>query len=384
VTSAILSALSIVVLLPAAEAADWSRFRGPNGGGSAAADRPQARSGHLTPILHHPEGGELQIVVPGSFFLTGYSAATGDRLWWVSGLSFEMKSTPAVEAGVLFINGYAMPMNEEGQHVRLELFADLVQTNDADGDGLISISEALEGLARDAFSFFDLGGDGAIVAQEPDDFSTDYAAMRQRNDWVRSAFDFETLQILASSDAKVHCAIDFQRFNSGGVPYMRGRVFYILTRQDGHWGLQVRTGFPGGSMAGEASAEALQGARQAVLDFFTAFNAGDVDGVSKPLNYPHVFLAGGGVRAAPDATSPSVRPNFERMREAQGWHRSSIESLEASHVSENKVHFDLVFSRWYPDGSRYLTIPALWILTRSGDHWGIQLRSLMPPTFSSQ
>jgi outer membrane protein assembly factor BamB len=30
-------------------------------------DRPQARSGHSTPILHHPEGGELQIVVPGSF-----------------------------------------------------------------------------------------------------------------------------------------------------------------------------------------------------------------------------------------------------------------------------------------------------------------------------
>jgi ketosteroid isomerase-like protein len=234
------------------------------------------------------------------------------------------------------------------------------------------------------FPFVSLFGGGAIVAQEPDDFSTDYAAMRQRNDWVRSAFDFETLQILASSDAKVHCAIDFQRFNSGGVPYMRGRVFYIFTRQDGHWGLQVRTGFPGASMAEEASAEALQGARQAVLDFFTAFNAGDVDGVSQPLNYPHVFLAGGGVRAAPDAASPSVRPNFERMREAQGWHRSSIESLEASHVSENKVHFDLVFSRWHPDGSRYLTIPALWILTRAGDHWGIQLRSLMPPTFSSQ
>ena len=77
-----------------------------------------------------------------------------------------MKSTPAVEAGVLFINGYAMPMNEEGQHVRLEPFADLVQANDADGDGLISTSEAPEGLARDAFSFFDLGGDRAYDVED--------------------------------------------------------------------------------------------------------------------------------------------------------------------------------------------------------------------------
>ena len=77
-------------------------------------ERTAARSGHSTPTLHHPEGGELQIVVPGSFFLTGYSAATGERLWWVSGLSFEMKSTAAVEDDLLFINGYAMPLNEEG------------------------------------------------------------------------------------------------------------------------------------------------------------------------------------------------------------------------------------------------------------------------------
>ena len=234
------------------------------------------------------------------------------------------------------------------------------------------------------FPFVSLFGGGAIVAQEPEDFSTDYEGMRQRNDWVRSAFSFETLQILASSATKVHCAIDFQRFNSEGERYMRGRVFYIITLKDGRWGLQMRTGLGGTSIGESARAEAFEGARRAVLEFFTAFNAGDVDGVSSPLRYPHIFLAGGGARVAPDVSSVSVRPNFERMREAQGWHMSSIDSLEASHVSSDKVHFDLVFSRWHPDGTRYLTIPALWILTRSGDHWGIQLRSLMPATLSEQ
>ena len=127
-------------------------------------ERPAARSGHSTPVLHRPEGGELQIVVPGSFFLTSFSAGTGERLWWVSGLSFEMKSTPAIGDGVLFINGYAMPMNEEGRHVRLEPFREVVATHDGDADGKISEEEAPEGLVSNVFSFFDLAGDGLLDA----------------------------------------------------------------------------------------------------------------------------------------------------------------------------------------------------------------------------
>ena len=31
------------------------------------------------------------------------------------------------------------------------------------------------------------------VAAGPEDFSTDFERMRQRNDWVKSAFDFDSL-----------------------------------------------------------------------------------------------------------------------------------------------------------------------------------------------
>ena len=141
-------------------------------------ERTAARSGHSTPVLHHPEGGELQIVVPGSFFLTGYSAATGERLWWVSGLSFEMKSTAAVEDGILFINGYAMPLNEEGRHVRLDPFSEVVAEHDADGDRKISEDEAPEGLVRNLLSYFDLAGDGHL---DEGDWTYFQAALDSRN-----------------------------------------------------------------------------------------------------------------------------------------------------------------------------------------------------------
>ena len=36
------------------------------------------------------------------------------------------------------------------------------------------------------------------------------------------------------------------------------------------------------------------GARRAVLDFFAAFDTGDVDGTVATLNHPHLFMPPGG------------------------------------------------------------------------------------------
>ncbi len=58
--------------------------------------RPEAQTGHSTPIAYSPNEGETQILVPGSFLLISYSAKTGDRLWWTGGLCFEMKSIPVI------------------------------------------------------------------------------------------------------------------------------------------------------------------------------------------------------------------------------------------------------------------------------------------------
>ena len=76
--------------------------------------RPEAHSGHSTPILYKPAGGATQIIVPGSFLLTAYAVATGEKLWWVRGLSFELKSTPVVSGDTLYINGFGTPQNQPG------------------------------------------------------------------------------------------------------------------------------------------------------------------------------------------------------------------------------------------------------------------------------
>ena len=65
--------------------------------------RPEAKSGHSTPIIWRNQAGEDESLVPGSFQLSSYSPLSGERLWWVGGLSFEMKSTPVIAGDVLFI-----------------------------------------------------------------------------------------------------------------------------------------------------------------------------------------------------------------------------------------------------------------------------------------
>ncbi len=236
------------------------------------------------------------------------------------------------------------------------------------------------------FPFVTVSGGGALIIDtRPEDFSQDFDEMRARQGWDRSSFDFDSYTPVKSSPEKVHAEIGFSRYRADGTRYMTSRVFYILTKQGGNWGVQVRTvAASPADLDADERAEIVSGARQAVLDFFTAFNAGDGEGTIETLNYPHIFMTGGGGFSRAEDAGDGPRPNFAQMRRVENWHMSTIDSLEASIVTRNKVHFELIFTRWHPNGTRYWTVPALWIVTRAGDHWGIQVRSLMPATFDAR
>lgn len=120
--------------------------------------RKEAKSGHSTPILWTPKDGQTQVIVPGSFLLSAYDPDNGNRLWWVGGLSFEMKSTPVIQDDVVFINGFGSPENNPGSKIDV-LTTDEAFTHDADKDGKLSRDEAPTQHAKTYFSFMDLDGD---------------------------------------------------------------------------------------------------------------------------------------------------------------------------------------------------------------------------------
>jgi len=129
-------------------------------------DRPEAKSGHSTPILWKGPDGKDQILLPGSFLLTAYDAATGKKLWWVGGLSFEMKSTPVIGGGTIYVNGYGAPVNDPGNKVSVPPADEVWKTADTDGDGSLSKSEFPKFTPAFWFDVADLDLSGTLSKDE--------------------------------------------------------------------------------------------------------------------------------------------------------------------------------------------------------------------------
>jgi len=139
--------------------------------------RPEAKSGHSTPIVYTPKEGETQVLVPGSFLLTAYSAGTGEKIWWTGGLSFEMKSTPVIHDGILYINGYASPLNQPENQVQLPSFTQALAKFDADGNKLLSKEELPQEPIYQWFGFVDVDQDGHLDADDWDFFNAAAASL---------------------------------------------------------------------------------------------------------------------------------------------------------------------------------------------------------------
>ncbi|HSC26258.1 MAG TPA: PQQ-binding-like beta-propeller repeat protein [Vicinamibacterales bacterium] len=129
-------------------------------------DRPEAKSGHSTPIVWRGPDGRNQVLLPGSFLLTAYDAETGMKLWWAGGLSFEMKSTPVIGGDTIFVNGYGAPVNDPGNKVSVPPADEVWKSSDADGNGLISRTEFPKFTSAFWFDVADLDTSGGLTKDE--------------------------------------------------------------------------------------------------------------------------------------------------------------------------------------------------------------------------
>jgi hypothetical protein len=219
---------------------------------------------------------------------------------------------------------------------------------------------------------------GMVIANEPEQFNTDFDGLKKQG-WARSTFDKITPG--QSSDQKVNFEVEYSRLNAAGEMISRGYMFYVVTNNEGHWGMQYRAP---GQLSPEPDGAVLIDARQAAIalvdEFFVAFNAADNAALLKVSHVPQIMLSAGQFILAEDIASPIVTMNFERMRERENWHNSELGYFEVVNVSENQVIVELSFERFNPNAEHYLTGPAVWVLNRREGSWGVEFRSLMPPT----
>ena len=128
--------------------------------------RPEAVHGFATPSVFHTRQGSVQVIVPGSYQLTAYSSATGERLWWVRGLTWQVKPTAVVTADTIYVTGWA-PGADAGERQNLPPFEEVLKEGDKDGDGKLSPTEVPERLRHTgSWNAIDLGRDGFLDGRD--------------------------------------------------------------------------------------------------------------------------------------------------------------------------------------------------------------------------
>lgn len=122
---------------------------------------------YSTPVVWHA-GGEPQIVVAGSLQLAAYDPATGEKIWWVNGLSRIVDTTPLVFGDALYLATWT-PGGDPSSRISMGPFAKALELYDRNEDGKLAKSELPEGGAVfQRFFRIDLDQDQLLDNQEWD------------------------------------------------------------------------------------------------------------------------------------------------------------------------------------------------------------------------
>ena len=133
-------------------------------------ERPYSLRGFSTPVLYQPDEGGVQVLVPGSYEFSAYDVATGEKAWWVQGLTWQLKPTPVLDGeGYAYVLGWAGNA-DFGQQEEVPPFEEVLPELDENQDGKLSAAEVLELFGR-------------RVRNGLDSYDLDNSGFMERRDW---------------------------------------------------------------------------------------------------------------------------------------------------------------------------------------------------------
>ncbi|MCI0665366.1 MAG: PQQ-binding-like beta-propeller repeat protein, partial [Acidobacteria bacterium] len=124
-------------------------------------ERPEATRGFATPVLYQPAKGSLQVLVAGSLRLSAYEVATGREVWWIRGLTWQIKPTPVFGRDSLYILGWAGGA-DPGQQEDVPPLEEILKKLDANKDGKLAKEELDDQRIKKDWESFDLDRDGFL------------------------------------------------------------------------------------------------------------------------------------------------------------------------------------------------------------------------------
>jgi outer membrane protein assembly factor BamB len=131
-------------------------------------ERPESTRSYSTPSILQPTDGPAEVIVPGAYNLTSYNAATGEKLWWIHGMSWQPKSSPVIDGDMIYAHWWEFG-GESETATEVPTFSDMLAKFDTNHDGRISLDEVKEDARlQKSFPEIDLDSDGYLEARDWD------------------------------------------------------------------------------------------------------------------------------------------------------------------------------------------------------------------------
>ena len=196
--------------------------------------RPEAQTNYGSPFIWKNAERE-ELIVAGSSVLKSYSLDKGEVLWWISGITSFVCTTPTASEDVLYFAGWSTGNSQPETRLAAgfdhtsgipdEVFEDVsafIDFLDKDKNGVIQIEEVPESRAKDAFNFLDFNKNGNWEREEIEGFlNIPVAPGRNNVIGVRAGGKGDV--------SKTHVLFEKRR----GVPYVaspllyRDRLYYV-------------------------------------------------------------------------------------------------------------------------------------------------------------
>lgn len=137
-------------------------------------DRSEVTRSYVTPAILTPKSGPDELIVPGAYQVTSYNAATGEKLWWVRGFSWQPKSLPVIDGDRIYVHGW-----EGGGEVETPTetptWPEALALYDKNNDGKIFPDE-IDPKMQKGFYLLDLDGKGYLQLRDWDFYRARRAA----------------------------------------------------------------------------------------------------------------------------------------------------------------------------------------------------------------
>ncbi len=129
-------------------------------------ERSEISRGYATPVIFRPKSGPVEVIVPGAYLLVSYAVETGEKLWWVRGMSWHPKSVPVISGDMIFVHSWESGGEAEAP-TETPTFEETLEKYDTNKDGFLSPEELPERLRR-GFIDLDMDQDGRVDRREWD------------------------------------------------------------------------------------------------------------------------------------------------------------------------------------------------------------------------